>query len=240
VARTKKPPPALRLQGPPRSVQALLPPSTWGALSELPAVEIDAPRLEAVSVQVATLPGGTGRALRLELPAMTPPGSYSGFVRLPDGKWPLTIDVAPHPKLVAVSGRIDVTAEPGGQSDIELQITNTGNVPCKVPAVYTFGLFDVNGVDHSLAVGFTADASGLDRIGLIADELAASHGGLVRVRVRKGSGKLDPGDVRLLQTTLHLDPEVRPGRTYFGYWPVYESGCTLSVRVTVTDLKEAR
>jgi hypothetical protein len=239
MARARKPPPPLRLQGPPRGLQTLLPPSAWD-FSELPAVEVDVPRPEDVSVQVATLPGGAGRALRLELSATTPPGSYRGLVRLARDKWPLTIDVAPHPKLVVVSGPMHVTAEPGGEADAELQVANMGNVSCELPAVYAFGLFEVHGLDHSLAVGFTADVAGLDRVGLIADELAASHGGLMRVRVHEGSGQLGPGDARALRVTLHLDPQVRPDCAYFGYWQVHESGCTLPVNVTVTAPEEVR
>jgi hypothetical protein len=237
--RTEKHSP-LRLQGAPDAVQALLPSSAWGQLAELPTVELDVPEPEAASVQVATMPGGQARALRLELASTTPPGSYTGLVRLPAGEWPLAIEVAPSPRLVAASETVAVTAKPGGEGEVELEVANAGNVPCEVPAVYAFGLFESDGLDRSFGTALRADVSGLDRGAVLADELAASHGGLVRVRVHEGSGTLKPGEARTLRVSMHLDEGISPGRTFIGYWRVHAPSCTLKVLVTVPDSKEAR
>jgi hypothetical protein len=220
-------------------MQALLPSTAWSwVASSVPEVELKPPAPDAVSVQVATLSGGAARALRIELPAMTPPGSYSGVVRLPDGDRALAIDVGASPRLVAAAGALEVTAPAGKEAEIELDVANVGNVPYELPDRYGFGLFDVEGVDRSLSAGFTSAARGVDRVGVIADELAGSHGGVALVRVREGYGRLEPGASRTLRGSIRLGHDAIAGRTYFGYWVVQEGKCTVNVRVTVPALKE--
>jgi hypothetical protein len=236
--RTKKPSP-LRLHGAPEAVQALLPSSAWGPLADLPTVELDVPEPGATSVQVATLPGGSARALRLELASTTPPGSYTGLVRLPAGEWPLAIEVASSPRLVAASETVTVTADPGGDGETELEVGNAGNVPFEVPAVYAFGLFESDGIDRSIGKALRADARGLERGDVLADELAASHGGLVRVRVHEGSGTLTPGEARTLRVSMRPDEGISPRCTYIGYWRVHEPTCVVKVLFTVSNLQEA-
>jgi hypothetical protein len=240
MPRTAKRPDALQLRGAPRRVQGLLPSSAWAAThAALPEVELDVPGRESVSVQVATLPGGGGRALRLELAPSTPPGVYEGRVRLADGERPIVLDVIAHQRLVAVGPPIVLSVEPGGEAGFELEVANTGNESCEIRTVYVVGLFDIGGLDRSLAAGFTADVSGVDRFRVIADELAAGRGA-ARIRVRKGSGTIEPGDSRPLHVTAQLEPEIPTGRTYFGHWQLHEPTCTLSVRVTALAPKEDR
>ena len=219
-------------------MQAMLPASAWEALTEPPAVKLKRPAPQPMSVQVATLPGGSGRMLRVELPPATPPGTYTGVVTLADGDRALHLNVAPLARLAASTTSVELTLAPGEESQLELEVTNTGNVPVEIRDRYACGLFDVAGLDRSLGIGFTSDARGVDRVGVIADELAASHGGLAMVRVHQGSGTIEPREVRTLRASLRVGGEIEVDRTYFGYWLVQEGKCTVTIRVTVPALRE--
>jgi hypothetical protein len=205
----------------------------------LPAVELDVPDRESVSVQIATLANGV-QALRLELSPTTPPGSYTGRVRLPDGEWPLTADVVAHPHLVAISPPGELAAEPGGQVEFELEVVNAGNVQFELRAAYRCWLFDVGGLSRSLVAGLTADVHGSERVGVVAEELAASGGGVARIRVHDGSGPIEPGEARTLRASAELDPNIRPGRSYVGYWSLQQPVCTLTITISALAPKEDR
>jgi hypothetical protein len=42
----------------------------------------------------------------------------------------------------------------------------------------------------------------------------------VRVAIREGAGPLEPGAMRELRATLRVSDHLKPGRTYWGTWPL--------------------
>ena len=66
---------------------------------------------------------------------------------------------------------------------------------------------------------------------MLADELASSHGGPVRVRVDEGAGVLEPGASRGIKVSFEFHGELVAGRGYFGYWDVGGTVCTVRVEV---------
>jgi hypothetical protein len=143
---------------------------------------------------------------------------------------PVVIDVQPAPRLRSSPTRFDLTAEPTGPGSIEVELTNTGNVPIEISARSSFCLFDGGGVDHAVWAALTSDPpAGKGRMDVLLDDLAVSHGGLVDVRVRDGAGELPPGEGRTCRIELGWSDRLRPGRTYAGSWEV--GGLRLPIRV---------
>jgi hypothetical protein len=107
---------------------------------------------------------------------------------------------------------------------------NMGNVEIPIERRSSFCLFDPRGVDvaiyHALTEKPAADQRRLDRA---TEEIAESHGGLVRATVREGAGVLPPGEFRELLVELHFSERVRPGKSYYGAWFLGESGLGIQV-----------
>jgi hypothetical protein len=122
---------------------------------------------------------------------------------------------------------------------VEVALVNTGNVPCEVPAASTFCVFDGSGVDHAFWAALTSDPpKGKQRLDVLLDQLADSHGGLVEVRARAQGRSIPPGEAREVQLTLRFTDRLRPGHAYAGTWE--GEGVRLPIRVTVPEPKRRR
>lgn len=171
---------------------------------------------------VASEPAGGAALLRFALPDSTPPGTYEGAVQVGKERYPVVVDVEAYPQLLLSPPQLLLQAEPGVELEAHLSLLNVGNVPCDVGRSQTFGLFDVHGAERSIGAALrNRSAKGERRLDRFAEELATSHGGLVRVAVREGSGTLPPGELRELKLTLRLPDGLEPGRTYSGTWPLH-------------------
>jgi hypothetical protein len=126
--------------------------------------------------------------------------------------------------------------EPGAEVSADVTLVNLGNVPFHVPAASTFCVYDGGGVDHAFWVAFVSDpVEGKERIDLLLDDLADSHGGLVELRARAADRTVAPGESRDVQVTLKFSDRLRPGRGYAGSWDT--DGMHLRIRVSVPDSK---
>lgn len=149
---------------------------------------------------------------------------------------PVVIEVQPAPRLRALPSRVETTAGPAGFETVEINLANSGNLPIEIPARSSFCLFDGGGIDHAVWAALTTDPpEGKGRIDVLLDDLAASHGGLVDVRVRLGAGSIAPGERRTCRVELRWSNRLRPGRRYVGAWEV--AGLRLPIRV---DTRSAR
>ena len=204
------------------------PPHRLSSLIELPqgAEEIEPreARLEGVDVRgVSVRPlrreGLELGKLTLRLPKSTPPGTYSGSVEIGGQEVPLTVEVEPRPRLEATPSRLTFEVKPGAEVSAEVAVVNVGNVPWELPAASTFCIFDGDGIDHAFWVALANDPpKGKERIDLLLDDLADSHGGLVEVRARARKRTIAPGESCEVQLTLKFSDRLRPGRTYAGSW----------------------
>ncbi len=175
---------------------------------------------ERVRVRAPRTPGGAPE-LRVKLARSTPPGRYEGAATVGDRKIPIVIEVEPAPRLRSSPSRVETTGTPAGSETVELQLANSGNVPIEVPARSSFCLFDGGGIDHAMWAAFATDLpEGKGRLDVLLDDLAASHGGLVDVRVRDGAGAIAPGETRTCRVELRWSDRLRPGRRYVGAWDV--------------------
>jgi hypothetical protein len=177
--------------------------------------------------------------LSFRLPKSTPPGSYKGNMDLGDKRMPIVVDVESRSSLRFIRPSLKHIGMPGARISTELTLVNRGNVDVTVPDEDTFCVFDEGGVARALYWGLVEDNSGgRQRIDRIMDELAKAHGGLVRVTVTEGSGRVVPEEVRELEAELHFSRRLVSGHTYRGTWSV--SGASLEVEIEVVKNPAAR
>jgi hypothetical protein len=229
----------IRFTGRPSRLDAALPVAVTAADAPELAVDLDLP--DAVpALGYAARPGTETLGLRLALPDSTPAGTYKGVVTIGEARHPMVVEIQERRRLVVTPSRIALqVAAPGREAAAELHVLNAGNAPLDLAAKQAFGLFEDHGLDRSLARAWTdAKARGVDRFGVLADELAASHGGPVRVRLTEGAGPIAPGEGRTVGVSFEFQGELVAGRSYFGYWNVGGTVCTVRVDVTESGPEE--
>lgn len=183
-------------------------------------------------LQIRTLRATTPTVtlLSFRLPRTTKPGHYDGTMELGGAPMPIKIEVQARPQMRFYPAWLSLAAHPDERLEINVGAVNLGNVDVPIERRSTFCLFEPRGVDvaiyHALTEEPPADQRRLDRA---AEEIARSHGGLVRATVREGAGKLPPGEFRELVVELHFSDRVRPGRSYYGAWFLGESGLGIQV-----------
>jgi len=237
--------PAVVLRGPPRRLAAVEPLPTAvvprdAARGAAAGISILVAGAEPERVRIRSGRGpGDGHELRVRLAPSTPPGTYEGVATVGESTVPVRIEVEPAARLRAVPSRVEVRAEPSGAAAVEIRLTNGGNVPVDIPARASFCLFDGSGIDHAVWAALTTEPpKGSGRMDVLLDDLAASHGGLVDVRVRGGAGPLAPGESRTCLVDLGWSDRLRAGRRYLGAWDV--AGLRIPVRVETASKAPAR
>jgi hypothetical protein len=177
--------------------------------------------------------------MSFRLPQSTPPGTYKGSVALGERQIPIEVEVEPRTSLRFIRAEFVHTVKPGGKVSTELVLMNRGNVDVEIPREDKFCVFDDSGIARALYQGLVEeDGAGEHRINRIMDELAKAHGGLVRVTVTEGSGRLAPEEVRELTVEFLFSRRLIGGHTYRGTWPVSEA--SLDVKVEVRGESEGK
>jgi hypothetical protein len=168
----------------------------------------------------------------LRLPATTPPGSYRGVAQIGGCEHPIAVDVEPHVRARSHPSRLAVEAGPGSEAAVELVLVNGGNVAFDVPPRSSFCLFEGDGIHHALWAALTADPpAGKQRVDLLLDDLAGSHGGLVDVRPSTPAGPIAPGATQAVRLTLRFSDRLQAGHEYTGTWE--PGGLRVPLRVSV-------
>ncbi len=170
--------------------------------------------------------------VRVKVRPTTAPGRYPGSLHVGGLTVPIVAEVEPAPRVHCEPSRLLLDAKPRGTASADITLLNTGNVPCVVPTSSTFCLFDGHGIDHAVWVALSGEPTPeKQRIDLLLDDLAESHGGLVRARTAKGGGPIPPGEARTVRLTLRFSERLRPHSRYVGAWDL--DGVRLPVRVNV-------
>jgi hypothetical protein len=231
----------IRFTGRPHRLDAALPMAITAAAAPALQVELDVPDADP-AVGYAARPGTAALGLRLAVPDSTPAGTYKGVMTIGDARHPMVVEIQERRRVVVTPGRVALqVALPKAEAAAVLHVLNAGNAPVDLAAKQAFGLFEDHGLDRSLARAWTdAKARGVDRFGVLADELASSHGGPVRVRLAKGAGVLEPGESRDVDVRFEFQGALVAGRSYFGYWDVGGQVCTVRVEVTESGPEEPK
>jgi hypothetical protein len=205
------------------------------ALSRSSLCNVNLPGVEVKRASIRNLdsaiPGLS--LLRLRLPVSTPPGAYKGTIQVGNEELPIEVDVEPRPRLRLFPRSLKRVVAPGSVVSANLTVLNTGNFVVNLQKEYRFCVFERGGIDRAFFVALASDQSnGERRIDRLANELAASHGGRVRLEIESGSGTIVPGEVRELRIALRLSDRLRPGQTYSGTWKLENTGVAIQLQVS--------
>jgi hypothetical protein len=226
-------------RGPPHRLASLLPlPDEPSALRQR-AARLEGAEVRGISIRPLKGEGVNMGKLTLRMPKSTPPGTYAGTLELGGEGRPIVVEVEPRPRLEVSPPRLSVEPKPGAEVSAEVLLVNTGNVPCELPAASTFCVFDGSGIDHAFWAALASEPpAGKQRIDVLLDDLADSHGGLVEVRARTDGRTIAPGESRDVQLTLRFSDRLQPGHAYGGSWEA--EGLRLPIRVAVPESKRRR
>lgn len=237
-----KPPGRERIvfRGPPDRLASLLPAGGGGArdAGQEPAASLRGAEVRGLTVRTLERSGLAARRATLRLSRSTPPGTYQGSAEIEGQEISIVAEVEERPRLEADPRRLSVEVAPGGTATVDVTILNAGNVPCDLSGASTFCIFDGQGTEHAFWAALSSDLpEGKQRIDVLLDDLAESHGGLVTTRVEKGAA-IKPGESRDVRLTLRFSDRLQPGKHYAGSWRA--DGLRIPVRVTTPAAKPKR
>ena len=214
----------IRFRGSPRAVEGLVPIALEPSFTASLSLDLKQARSAQHAIPLAleaTPIGSSAMRLQFTLPESTPPGTYNGNVNIGGKSHPITVEVEPRPYLEISPRQLSLQVSPGTEVDIDFTLVNSGNTACEIPKVHAFGLFDVKGAERSIGAALSDPVEvGQGRLGRLMDEVADSHGGLVRVAVKEGAGDLEPGELRNVHATLRFSDHLKSDHTYWGTWPL--------------------
>jgi hypothetical protein len=227
-------------RGPPDRLASLL--TSFGAAKpgtvREPEATLRGAEVHGLTVRALARAGVDARRATLRLPRSTPPGMYEGSALIEGRKVSIVAEVEPRPRVETDPRRITIESAPGETATVDVTLLNTGNVPCDVSGASTFCLFDGRGMEHAVFAALASDPpEGKQRIDVLLDDLAKSHGGLVTARLEKGS-KIAAGESRDVRLTLRFSDRLQPGMSYSGRWEA--DGLRVPVRVTTQAAKPRR
>ncbi|MBJ7603398.1 MAG: hypothetical protein JF888_09460 [Candidatus Dormibacteraeota bacterium] len=224
---------ALELRGQPNELTGFFRPAR--PLAVFCPLESDLPMMEGNRRLVAqAVPAGANGLtwVSVAVPDSTPPGTYRGVLRSGDLAQPVEIEVDPLAQVRLLPPGVEAEASRGGELAIQVQLVNIGNVYVEVAAGSAIELEDSTGFARALRRAASARPEMGERpLELAGEEFAASRGGVGRLRVAEGSGRLKPGEVRRVRATLAVPDDLRPGRVYSGSWELAGTSFSLSIKV---------
>lgn len=221
----------LRVCGDARALDMRLPEGVAATTTPIVQLATDSPALATAAQAGFVAMRGGGVGLRIVLPETTAPGTYEGTVDIGGREQPFVAEVYPRAELILTPGLVELAANAGGRGTARLLACNAGNLVLDLPARQNIGLFDVKGLDRSLGLTWGASAQGLERWGVLADELAASYEGHTQLVICEGAGTLSPGEERELEIEVHVRDTVPAGVSYYGHCRI--AGTSLAVRLNV-------
>jgi len=211
--------------------------STRAQVPAQPTATLEGAEVQRVTV-FASSAGAPELRVSLRTRPTTPPGRYAGSLQFGDRTIPIEAEVEPSARMECEPARLALDVQPRGLATAELRLINRGNVPFTIPVSSTFGLFDGDGIHHAVWVALTGEPTPeKQRIDLLLDDLAESHGGLVRVRAAKGQDPILPGEARVVQIRLRFSDRLQHPRRYGGVWEV--DGLQVPVLVTAVAPERA-
>lgn len=203
----------------------------WTRAGARPTAALEGAEVQRVTVFGSSAVGRWERRVNLRVRSTTPPGLYPGSLQIGGRTIPIEAEVQASPRVRCEPRRLALDVKPRGIVTTEITVLNSGNVPCVVPISSTFCLFDGDGIHHAIWVALTGEPTPeKQRIDLLLDDLAESHGGLVRVRTAKREDTILPGEARTVQLRLRFSERLRHPHRYAGVWEV--DGLHLPVLVT--------
>lgn len=221
----------ITLHGPPRKLTAVVRGLVSGRT--VVPVTLKLPQESAV-VRARIAPfSRVASEMRLQLPRETPPGTYRGESSVDGEPREIVVEVAPLAHLWVQPKRTVLAAEPGGQAELSIVLSNAGNVPVEMPRAAEVDLEDAEAQDRALGRALRAKlAEGERRVDRFFEELREAHGGAARLTVKRSLDILKPGQTCQLAARVDIPVTVHAGHTYSGVWQIGDANHLIGVEIT--------
>lgn len=175
---------------------------------------------------------GTLKRLKVRLSNATKPGLYHATLETSDGSIPVDINVEPRSRLVIAPVELALSGAPGDKVQSRLLFSNKGNVTLAIPESDTLGIYDDDGIETAFASTYRMESDDLSKLfANFAAKLRDGHGGLLKLRLLEGSGKLEPGTSRSVLIEAQLPSKLKPGHNYHGVWSLLTAEHAVTVAV---------
>ncbi|HXJ03436.1 MAG TPA: hypothetical protein VNH44_19605 [Micropepsaceae bacterium] len=162
-----------------------------------------------------------GPSLKLRLDHATPAGKYQAQLRLSGKSVPVTLEIAPAPRLSVFPESANFAGKAGGESELDMTVVNKGNVAIELPERSIVGLFDDEGLEAAFAETYRQDTDDpVQLAGHWLRKLRDGYGGLLKLRIGSGSGSLPPDAERTIVVSAHLPENLKRGHSYHGIWEI--------------------
>jgi len=232
--RTKPSEGPIRFRGVPASLTAVVP----GGVDPLADYVVTFRPGKGDPLEVPVQADLDPRVLRMTLPSPVEAGDHEGTIEGGGRSERVRVEVDPAPALRVFPEQLRIRAHPGDLVGTDLTLINTGNVPLKLRRVQPFGIFREGGLERALRRAYVEKVEGdRRRVDVIADNLADAHGGLVKMRIRKGSGSVPPEGMRQLELDIEIPRGLARGSVYSGNWEL--PGLVFPVTLTIAESDES-
>jgi len=175
---------------------------------------------------------GELKKLKIRLSPNFKPGLYHAEFETEQGVIPVDIDVEPLPRLTMSPVQVSISGKSGDKVQVHLLFENKGNVPLCIEKSYQLGVYDDDGIETAFASTYRMDTHDLTK--LVANfmhKIREGHGGLLKMRVLKGSGNIGLAEVRSVLVEASLSSKLKAGHHYHGVWSLNSSEYAVTVNV---------
>jgi hypothetical protein len=159
--------------------------------------------------------------LRVKLNANTPPGLYMATVKTKGKSLPVEIHVEEHTRVTVTPTRLSISGKSGSKVTISAMFINRGNTAIEIPRTDAIGIYDDKGLETAFASTYRQDSEDINELlKHFIGKLRAGHGGLLKLRLTKGYGLLEPEERALVEIEAQIPSRLKPGHHFHGVWRV--------------------
>lgn len=229
ASQTQASPPPIEFVGPPRGLIAV------GDIADLAGTDwhLDGGISEYLALRGTALRHRRhGGGMRLRLQPQTPPGDYATTLYAGDRTMAAVLRVLPAVQATLNPADLSFTGAPGEQPTALMTLVNSGNVPVELPRMAPVGIFDDEGVETAFAATYGKPIETFDNfVQIFHGKLREAHGGVMKLSVTRGAGLHQPGTSAVVEMSLALPKDLKPGHRYHGVFSLDFAALAISVIV---------
>jgi hypothetical protein len=133
-----------------------------------------------------------GPSIKLRLDRTAPAGKYQAELRLSGKTVPVTLEIAPAPRLSVFPLSADFVGKAGSEPVLEISLANEGNVAIDLPERSIVGIFDDEGLEAAFAETYRQDTDDpVQLVGHWLRKLRDGYGGRLRKLLATAGGGAD-------------------------------------------------
>ena len=179
-----------------------------------------------------------GGGLRLRLLPHTPPGDYAARLCVGEKFVDTVVRVLPAVQVTISPSELSFVGAPGSTASALMTLVNAGNVPVELPKTAPVGIFDDEGVETAFAATYGKPIETFDNfVQIFHGKLREAHGGVMKLTVTRGAGVHQPGTSAVVEFSLDLPGDLRPGHRYHGVFSTDFAALAISVIAIKRNLK---